>query len=402
LYELELAMAGFELRGDADRAQEVIDVVLKVSPASITHHQKRVEYAVRSRDRDRLTYSYLELADALFRSGAGDKAVAVYGRVLELEPGNERAEFALSTLAPEELVRLRGGTVRPERWTDELAAISTGGKPASPPPVDEPATSSNAAELPVKEIYPPPPQSQRIRFRSLELPVPDWGEGVPVRGSSPLGPRPRATPVRQQPVVQPPVPAARDEELAREEAAEALQDVSPVIDAARSSGSSPRIPTPSVVPGPRSLTPAAPPSDWMATPPSAPSPPAPTPPSVLTPRSATPLSVPAPRAPTPAPMLVPRNPTPPPVPTTRTATPYSVPSPLENTDSDFIDLGEWLRNTEPVRSTRMQVEDPKPTGDEQADFEEMLRRFKRGVAENVEAEDYEAHYDLGVAYQELG
>ena len=402
LYELELAMAGFELRGDADRAQEVIDVVLKVSPASITHHQKRVEYAVRSRDRDRLTYSYLELADALFRSGAGDKAVAVYGRVLELEPGNERAEFALSTLAPEELVRLRGGPVRPERWTDELAAISTGGKPAARPPIDEPATSSNTAELPVKEIYPPPPQSQRIRFRSLELPVPDWGEGVPVRGASPLGPRTRATPARQQPVVPPPVPAAPDEELARQEAAEALQDVSPVIDEARVSGSSPRIPTPPVAPEPRSLTPAASPNDRVAAPPSAPKPSTPMPPWVPTPRSVTPVSVPAPRSPTPAPLLVPRNPTPPLVPTTRTATPFSVPSPLENTDSDFIDLGEWLRNTEPIRSTRMQVEDPKPTGDEQADFEEMLRRFKRGVAENVEAEDYEAHYDLGVAYKEMG
>ena len=50
----------------------------------------------------------------------------------------------------------------------------------------------------------------------------------------------------------------------------------------------------------------------------------------------------------------------------------------------------------------MQVESPKPTGDEQADFEELLRRFKRGVAENVEEEDYEAHYDLGVAYKEMG
>jgi tetratricopeptide (TPR) repeat protein len=50
----------------------------------------------------------------------------------------------------------------------------------------------------------------------------------------------------------------------------------------------------------------------------------------------------------------------------------------------------------------MQVEDPKPTGDEQADFDELLRRFKRGVAENVEAEDYDAHYDLGVAYKEMG
>jgi tetratricopeptide (TPR) repeat protein len=77
-------------------------------------------------------------------------------------------------------------------------------------------------------------------------------------------------------------------------------------------------------------------------------------------------------------------------------------TPAVASDSDFVDLGEWLRATEPTRSTRMQVEDPQPTGDEQADFEELLRRFKRGVAENVEAEDYEAHYDLGVAYKEMG
>ena len=405
LYELELAMVGFELRGHTDRAQEVVDVILKVSPASISHHQKRVEYAVRSRDRDRLTYSYLELADALFRSGAGDKAVAVYGRVLELEPANERAEFALSTLAPEELVRLRGGPVRPERWTDELAAISSGGKPAgkAAPPVDagSPDTSANGTELPLKEVYPPPPQSQRVRFKTLELPVPDWGDGVPVRGSSPLGPRHRATPARQQPAVEPPAPAAPDEELARQEAAEALKDFSPVPEQRQPSGSSPRIPTPLPAPETRSLTPVEPPAARTATPPSVPTPRSPTPVSVPAPRT-TPLAVPAPRSPTPAPLLVPRNPTPPVVPTTRTPTPFSVPSPLENDDSDFIDLGEWLRTTEPVRSTRMQVEDPKPTGDEQADFEEMLRRFKRGVAENVEAEDYEAHYDLGVAYKEMG
>ncbi|NUQ12357.1 MAG: tetratricopeptide repeat protein, partial [Gemmatimonadaceae bacterium] len=77
-------------------------------------------------------------------------------------------------------------------------------------------------------------------------------------------------------------------------------------------------------------------------------------------------------------------------------------TPAAAADGGFVDLGEWLRMTEPARSTRMLVEDPKPTGDEQADFEELLRRFKRGVAENVEAEDYEAHYDLGVAYKEMG
>jgi tetratricopeptide (TPR) repeat protein len=41
-------------------------------------------------------------------------------------------------------------------------------------------------------------------------------------------------------------------------------------------------------------------------------------------------------------------------------------------------------------------------GDEQADFSDMLRKFKQGVSQNVDDEDHEAHYDLGVAYKEMG
>jgi tetratricopeptide (TPR) repeat protein len=48
------------------------------------------------------------------------------------------------------------------------------------------------------------------------------------------------------------------------------------------------------------------------------------------------------------------------------------------------------------------VDEEKPTGDEEADFAEMLRKFKQGVAENVEEEDHESHYDLGVAFKEMG
>ena len=51
---------------------------------------------------------------------------------------------------------------------------------------------------------------------------------------------------------------------------------------------------------------------------------------------------------------------------------------------------------------RMVVEEKEPTGDEDADFQDMLRKFKQGVAQNVEEEDHESHYDLGVAYKEMG
>jgi hypothetical protein len=95
LQELELAMVGFELGGDLDRAQEVVDEILRVQPASVLHHQKRVEYAVRSRDRGRLTSSYLELADALFRElvkraeGLGGGAYGMEAlNVLRIEKGH--------------------------------------------------------------------------------------------------------------------------------------------------------------------------------------------------------------------------------------------------------------------------------------------------------------------------
>jgi len=71
-------------------------------------------------------------------------------------------------------------------------------------------------------------------------------------------------------------------------------------------------------------------------------------------------------------------------------------------DASFIDLGELLRDDDRPKSTRMIVEEQAPTGDEQADFADMLRRFKQGVAENVEEEDHQSHYDLGVAYKEMG
>jgi tetratricopeptide (TPR) repeat protein len=69
---------------------------------------------------------------------------------------------------------------------------------------------------------------------------------------------------------------------------------------------------------------------------------------------------------------------------------------------DFVNLGELLRDPDEQRSTRIVVPEHEPTGDEEADFAEMLRRFKQGIAESVDAADYESHYDLGVAYKEMG
>jgi hypothetical protein len=68
----------------------------------------------------------------------------------------------------------------------------------------------------------------------------------------------------------------------------------------------------------------------------------------------------------------------------------------------FVNLGDWLRDDAAPKDTRMVVNEQEPSGDEEADFADMLRRFKQGVAENVDPEDYQSHYDLAIAYKEMG
>jgi tetratricopeptide (TPR) repeat protein len=192
--ELEEAMLGFEQGGDLNSAASVADEIGRVAPESVRIHQKRVEYAFRINDKDRLCAAYLDLADSLRESGQDEKARTVYQRVLELQPDELRAQAALESLAP---------------------------------PQAEPASS----------------------------------------------------------------PAAQQQAAA---------------------------------------APAATGSD------------------------------------------------------------------------DFINLGDLLREDEGPRTTRFTVDEHQPSGNEEADFAEMLRKFKQGVAENVEDEDHQSHYDLGVAFKEMG
>ncbi|MGH7528848.1 MAG: tetratricopeptide repeat protein [Gemmatimonadales bacterium] len=72
-------------------------------------------------------------------------------------------------------------------------------------------------------------------------------------------------------------------------------------------------------------------------------------------------------------------------------------------NGDFVDLGAWLSDDEPAeKDTRITVEDEEPTGDEERDFQDMLARFKQGIDENIDETDFQSHYDLGVAFKEMG
>jgi tetratricopeptide (TPR) repeat protein len=72
-------------------------------------------------------------------------------------------------------------------------------------------------------------------------------------------------------------------------------------------------------------------------------------------------------------------------------------------DDNFVDLADWLREERGPRSYRMVAqEDHDREEGAQADFTDMLEKFKAGVAANVDDEDFDSHYDLGVAYKEMG
>lgn len=115
------------------------------------------------------------------------------------------------------------------------------------------------------------------------------------------------------------------------------------------------------------------------------------------PAPAQPISEPAPLLSAPA---APREPAASAPPAPLAAAPQE--GPPASGDASFVNLGDWLREDDEPRSTRMVTEERAPTGDEDADFAEMLRKFKQGVADNVDDTDYASHYDLGIAFREMG
>lgn len=194
--ELDIATAGFEAAGQLAHAQGLVDEILRLDPNSVRHRQKQVEFAYRSNDKAQLISAYLELADTLLRGDLADKARAVYERVVEHDPKNERARAALAMLAPAE------------------------------PPRSEGRVAAKDARM-------------RVRDETAQV-------------------------------------------------------------------------------------------------------------------------------------------------------------------GEFVDLGAMILEGDAPRDTRMKVEDEEPTGDEEQDFREMLARFRQGIDENIEETDFQSHYDLGVAFKEMG
>lgn len=98
---LERSMSGYLEAEQFDRAFQVATELIEAQPAAIDRHQARVEIAARMRDPARLCTSYMDLADALVRLHAEEKAIAVYRRVLEIDESHAAAKAALRRMVPD-------------------------------------------------------------------------------------------------------------------------------------------------------------------------------------------------------------------------------------------------------------------------------------------------------------
>ncbi len=65
-------------------------------------------------------------------------------------------------------------------------------------------------------------------------------------------------------------------------------------------------------------------------------------------------------------------------------------------DGEFADLAEEVAREIETAGAAEPVEVEAPT------VEEIVASFKQGVAENLSPEDYDTHYNLGIAYREMG
>jgi tetratricopeptide (TPR) repeat protein len=79
-------------------------------------------------------------------------------------------------------------------------------------------------------------------------------------------------------------------------------------------------------------------------------------------------------------------------------------APVRPAADEYIDLAALVLGDEADRetTTRFVVEEREPSGDEDRDFAEMLAHFRQKVSENIEVEDSTSHYDLGLAFKEMG
>ncbi|MBA2291421.1 MAG: tetratricopeptide repeat protein [Gemmatimonadales bacterium] len=71
-------------------------------------------------------------------------------------------------------------------------------------------------------------------------------------------------------------------------------------------------------------------------------------------------------------------------------------------DDGYIDFGAMVNDDVGPRTTRMRTETTAISANEDETFQEALTEFKRALDQNLGVEEHQAHYDLGIAFREMG
>ena len=67
----------------------------------------------------------------------------------------------------------------------------------------------------------------------------------------------------------------------------------------------------------------------------------------------------------------------------------------------YVNLADIIRDEEP-ETPRMTMGEPQQTGDHGGDFEHILQEFREGIEKTIPIDDADSHFDLGIAFREMG
>lgn len=71
-------------------------------------------------------------------------------------------------------------------------------------------------------------------------------------------------------------------------------------------------------------------------------------------------------------------------------------------EGDYFDLATELDRSLAEAQVAVQTAEPEPIEGQAHSLDEIFKAFRKGVEQQVDSEDYETHYNLGIAYKEMG
>ncbi|HEX7191258.1 MAG TPA: tetratricopeptide repeat protein, partial [Thermoanaerobaculia bacterium] len=93
---------------------------------------------------------------------------------------------------------------------------------------------------------------------------------------------------------------------------------------------------------------------------------------------------------------------PPPPPPPPAAPPVAQAAPAIAEENLFADEDDFFDLAAELESELNEEEEPIALSEEEQSLEEIFKEFKKGVEQQLDSEDYDTHYNLGIAYKEMG